>query len=112
MSASHLAWYKNGWETGRCCGTTATIGGQEYIIFKRSIGHDNKCGGGESQETPCIAAFNAHPSFAWPTLDGSTFAPIPESGMVYFKYDKELHNLINSKIDSSKFELVLFPMVS
>ncbi len=101
MAISHLAWYENGWMSGRCCGLVVNISGQDYIIIKRSIGAEENCGGGESLETPCIAKFNhvyGHPAFAWPTFDGRTFAPLPSSEFVTFQYDKALNELVANKI--------------
>lgn len=106
MSVSHLAWYENGWITGRCCGLVVNVAGQDYIIVKRSIGTEDNCGGGESLETPCISRFNSssgHPAFAWPTFDGRTFAPIPSTGFVTFQYDKALNELVANKIAKAEY---------
>jgi len=106
MSISHLAWYKKGWDEGKCCGLVVNVSGQDYIVFKRSIGDDDACGGGESLDTPCIAASqditNQHPAFAWPTFDKKTFAPIP-SDDVRFHYDKNINDAVQQKIEKSEY---------
>lgn len=106
MDASHLRWYERSWANGKCCGLTMNIGGQEYIIIKRSI-KDEACGGGEKETTPCIQKFIGnfgHPSFAWPTLDGETFVPIPDVDQVVFRYDQELNDLVAQKIEESEYD--------
>lgn len=107
MPISKLLWYKAGYESGRCCSTVINISGQKYIIMKRSVGTDNSCGGGENSDFKCISQFPAHPSFAWPTLDGLELAPLPESNVV-FVYHKDLNDHILNEIDI-KFGIVLFP---
>jgi len=106
MSISHLGWYEKGWISGRCCGLVMNISGQDYIIIKRSIGIEDNCGGGESLDTPCISKFyntHGHPSFAWPTFDGRTFAPLPKAEFVTFQYDEYLNELISKKIVKSEY---------
>lgn len=97
MSLSHLAWYKRGWETGKCCGAVLNLAGQDYIVFKRSLGNDLGCGGGESLLTPCIAKFvdaeHNYPAFAWPSLDGKDFAPLPTRDSIIFQHDTHLNEL-------------------
>jgi len=105
MNATHFEWYKRGWDNNQCCGLSLELNGQEYIIVKRSIGDERCCGGGENVMTPCLAKFHevAHPSFAWPTLNGKDFAPIPE-GNIIFRYDEALNNQVAIKIASGEFE--------
>lgn len=106
MSASHLAWYERGWATGNCCGVIVNVMGQDYIIVKRSIGNDTGCGGGESESTPCINKYLktiGHPAFAWPTFDGSRFAPLPPADYIDFHYDADLHNIVVGKLASGEF---------
>lgn len=104
MPYNKLAWYQRGWETGNCCGCIVNVGGQDYIIVKRSLGEDQMCGGGENIGTPCIANFiedHGHPAFAWPTLDGRTFAPIPADGVTY-RYDQSLNDLVSARITNEE----------
>lgn len=130
MSPSKLAWYSRSWESGNCCGCIINVSNQPFIIIKRSIGIDTICGGGEDAESPCIAAFMhkyGHPAFAWPTLDGKTFAPIPDGGII-FAYDPQLNAAVSHAIEQELFvspkghnagvrflghqlSTVLFPMV-
>jgi hypothetical protein len=107
MDASHLRWYENGWKANKCCGLVTNIGGQDYIIFKRSIGDDIACGGGESDNTPCIAAskeiLGQSPAFAWPTFDKKNFAPIWD-GSIIFRYDEAMNHAVQQSIDHSNYE--------
>lgn len=107
MTSSHLNWYRVGWEQGNCCGIIIKIAGQEFIVLKRGLGNDEACGGGESEITPCIAEslkdLKVHPSFAWPTLNGRDFAPIP-SGDIIFKYDEELNVTVHEKMGLDKYK--------
>lgn len=105
MTPSHLEWYAKGWQNGKCCGVIIRLAGQDYVVLKRSLGTDIACGGGESITTPCIAAFQetlGHPAFAWPTLDGKKFAPIPDSP-VTFKFDQKLNELFTEKLQSGDY---------
>lgn len=106
MSVSHLAWYQKGWEDGQCCGLVVNVMGQDYIVIKRTIGSDTACGGGESELEPCVAKFMAkgHPAFAWPTFDGKTFVPLPETEFVNFHYDEKLNELVAQQIASGEFD--------
>lgn len=101
MTSSHLNWYKSGWEHGLCCGMVVNVAGQEYIIVKRGIGIDDACGGGESDSTSCVGEslkhFKHHPAFAWPTLNGRDFAPIPD-GDIAFKYDEEMNIVVHERM--------------
>jgi hypothetical protein len=107
MSATHLLWYEKGWISGTCCGLVVNIGGQDYIVFKRGIGDDNACGGGESSSTPCVAVatdmLGQHPAFAWPTFDGKTFAPVPSSESVTFRYDDTMSKAVQQAIEESNY---------
>ena len=106
MLTSHLAWYESGWTSGRCCGVVINIGGQDYIIIKRSIGDEENCGGGEMASEPCISKFDkivGHPAFAWPTFDGKTFAPLPSGDFIAFRFDGALNDLVVSKIESLEY---------
>jgi hypothetical protein len=106
LDTSHLRWYERGWQTGNCCGLVVDLGGQEYIVVKRSLDGDDNCGGGENDSTPCIKAFKekyGHPSFAWPTLDGKTFAPIQDVDQVSFRYDQTLNDLVAQRIAASEY---------
>ena len=83
------------------------VAGQDYIIFKRSIGNDTACGGGESESTPCIIAakdlLGEYPSFAWPTLDSKTFVPLPKSEFVAYQFDSILNELVSQQIANSEY---------
>jgi hypothetical protein len=107
MAVSHLNWYKKGWEAGKCCGLIVNVGGQDYIVFKRSIGDDDACGGGESDNTPCIASakeiLGQQPAFAWPTFDRETFAPI-SGDSVTFRYDEAMSQAVQQSIERSEYD--------
>jgi hypothetical protein len=128
MDISHLQWYGKGWYNDRCCGLVVNVAGQDFIVMKRSIGNETSCGGGESVDTQCIAAFMeefGHPAFAWPTLDGKKFTPIPDVSEIIYKYDEDLNDMAMRKISngdftnpkggnsaryfSSQFSVILFP---
>ena len=108
MTTSHLNWYQNGWDSGQCCGLVVNVGGQDYIVFKRGVGEDNACGGGESDNTPCIASakeiLGQHPAFAWPTFDKKTFAPFPLGGSVSFRYDEAMNQAVQQKLEKSEYD--------
>lgn len=101
MDIDHLRWYEVAWMERRCCGLVVNVGGQDYIIVRRGLGDDKNCGGGEIAERPIIAHFTnliGHPSFAWPTVDGNTFAPLPNTKSVGFIYDEEFNDIVANKI--------------
>jgi hypothetical protein len=107
MSVSHLAWYERSWESGNCCGLVLNVAGQDWIIVKRSFGTDLACGGGESEAEPCIAKFlktKGHVAFAWPTLDGKTFVPLPAGDTVTFHFDEKLNEMVARLIVEGEFE--------
>lgn len=99
MSVNHLAWYERGWQEGTGCGFVVTVMGQDFIVFRRSVGTDDSCGGGESNMEPCVVKFSA-PAFAWPTFDGRNFAGSPASGVARFQPDEALTNLVIQKLTS------------
>jgi hypothetical protein len=105
MDSTHLAWYERSWSTGNCCGAVVEVSGQKYIVVKKSLAGDTSCGGGEQITTPCIAVLKdiGHPAFAWPTLDGVHFAPIPP-GEILFKYNKELNDLVVGAIKNRQYD--------
>lgn len=107
MTSSHLNWYRMGWENGNCCGMTVKIAGQQYIIFKRGLGNDDACGGGESETTTCVGSsikhLKVHPAFAWPTLNGTDFAPIP-NGDITFKYDEDMNIAVQEKMAQETYQ--------
>jgi len=105
MDINHLSWYERGWRNNQCCGVMLNLYGQDYIIVKRSIGSESCCGGGESLDTPCLAklASVGHPAFAWPTLDGANFAPLPNTSAVTFQYNEHLNILAATKIANGEF---------
>ena len=132
MKVEKLQWYGKGWQNDRCCALVVNVAGQDYIIMKRSIGNNTACGGGESIDSPCIAAFieeHGHPAFAWPTLDGEKFAPIPDVAEITYKYDQKLTKLALQNISKGfyknpkgksqnpeyfvdQFSTILFPEIS
>lgn len=106
MALSRLAWYQRSWDMGNCCGLVVNVMGQDYIIVKRSIGNDLGCGGGESEDSPCVKEFMktvGHPAFAWPTFDGRKFAPLPNKESVAFHFDEQLNQLVTDKITAGDF---------
>ena len=107
MKVEKLQWYGKGWQNDRCCALVVNVAGQDYIIMKRSIGNNTTCGGGESADSPCIAAFieeHGHPAFAWHTLDGEKFAPIPDVTEITFKYDQKLVELALQNISNGFYK--------
>ena len=101
MHIDHLRWYETAWMERRCCGLVVNVGGQDYIIVRRGLGDDKNCGGGETVERPIIAYFTdliGHPSFAWPTVDGLNFSPLPNTKTVNFMYDEEFNDIVAGKI--------------
>ena len=107
MKVEKLQWYGKGWQNDRCCALVVNVAGQDYIIMKRSIGNNTTCGGGENVDSPCIAAFikeYGHPAFAWPTLDGQKFAPIPDVAEITFKYDQQLIKLALQNISKGFYK--------
>lgn len=106
MPTKLLKEYEDSWYEGKCCGLVTRIANQDYIVVKRSIGDDTSCGGGESESSPCIQHFKdliGHPSFAWPTLDGHTFMPLPAARVVSFKYDRTLNDLVMRNLDNQLY---------
>jgi hypothetical protein len=105
ISSSKINWFENSWKSGRSCGVVVRLAGQDYIIFKRSIGDDYKCGGGEVASEPYIANFISHighPAIAWPTFDGKTFAPI-NSDKTIFRYDLKMNSLLEQEFNKGNF---------
>jgi hypothetical protein len=101
MPASKLAWYSESWNSGICCGMVANIGGQDYIIIKRSIGDNKSCGGGATEDKfikDVTHELGDVPAIAWPTLDGENFAPVA-SNQIEFVYDKELCDEVADILD-------------
>jgi len=106
LDVSRLRWYERSWKTGNCCGVVVNVNGQDYIVVKNSLIGDDSCGGGENETTPCIKQFiksHGHPSFAWPTLDGVNFVPIPETEQIHFKYDQVLNDLVAQKLADEEY---------
>lgn len=103
MYYKQVQWYERGWRIGACCGALVKLGSDYWIVVKRSIGIDISCGGGESENTPCIQQYldsgEGHPAIAWPTLPptdsppgggGDEFLGLPTSGFVNFTKDDAL----------------------
>lgn len=102
MHHKQVEWYERGWRIGACCGALVEIDGVKWIVVKRSIGIDVSCGGGESEENPCIKQAiengEGHPAIAWPTINGEEFIGRPTSGFARFTKDQELSNTILSAL--------------
>ncbi len=98
MHYKQIEWYERGWRIGACCGALIEVEGVKWIVVKRSIGTDISCGGGESDETPCIKQFiedgRGHPALAWPTVNGEEFIGRPTSGFARFTVDTQLSDAI------------------
>lgn len=98
MHHKQVEWYERGWRIGACCGALVEIDGVKWIVVKRSIGIDTSCGGGESEENPCIKESIenglGHPAIAWPTINGEEFIGRPTSGFARFVKDSELNDKI------------------
>lgn len=107
MHWKQVEWYERGWRTKACCGVHIEIDGVQWIVVKRSIGIDDTCGGGESENTPCIATFlnagQGHPAIAWPTIDGEEFIGRPLSGFARFVKDPGLSDQIVEAIAKSQY---------
>ena len=98
--------YEKSWQEGKCCGIIVNLSGQEYIILKRSFEDDDSCGGGESRDKPYLVAFRdkiGYPAFAWPTLDGKNFAPLPHKPSVRFRYDQDLNDMVIAAIEGQEY---------
>jgi len=109
LQASKLKWYENSWKTNRGIGCIINIGGQDYVVIKRSIGDDTTHGGGESPFTPCVSQFLdtiGHPAIAWPTFDGQTFAPLSADAAI-MSYSQDLNNLAIGLIREGYFDAVI-----
>ena len=98
--------YEKSWQEGKCCGIVVNLSGQDYIILKRSFEDDDSCGGGESRDKPYLIAFRdkiGYPAFAWPTLDGKNFAPLPQKPSVRFRYDQDLNDMVIAAIEGQEY---------
>lgn len=98
--------YEKSWKEGKCCGIIVNLSGQDYIILKRSFEDDDSCGGGESRDKPYLVAFRdkiGFPAFAWPTLDGKNFAPLPHKPSVRFRYDQDLNDMVIAAIEGQEY---------
>lgn len=107
MSKPDLLKYQSAWDSGQCCGLSLKIGGQDYIIVKRSLVGDDACGGSETLDTPCIGKFHntvGHVAIAWPSFDGVTFIPVMMDN-ISFRYDSELSEEIGRKIVNHEYSL-------
>jgi hypothetical protein len=98
MHYKQVEWYERGHRIGACCGAIVEYEGIKWIVVKRSIGTDISCGGGESEETPCIKQFiedgRGHPAIAWPTTNGEEFIGRPTSGFARFTIDTSLSDAL------------------
>ena len=112
MNYKQVEWYERGWRIGSCCGALVENNGTFWIVVKRSIGIDLSCGGGEDENTPCIAQFvdagEGHPAIAWPTFPpdihpgkgNEEFVGRPTSGFATFVKDEELSQTLLAKIQN------------
>jgi len=106
MDISSWREYEKSWREGKCCGIIVNLSGQDYIILKRSFEDDDSCGGGESRDKPYLIAFRdkiGYPAFAWPTLDGKNFAPLPQKPSVRFRYDQDLNDMVIAAIEGQEY---------
>lgn len=126
MYWKQVVWLERGHRTGASCSFFVEIDGMRFIIVKRSIGVDTTCGGGESEDNPCVSAFinagEGHPAIAWPSIDGDEFIGRPSSGWVTFTKDQSLSDRIIQKLNSgdvtnvngepgSNIPFILFPLL-
>ncbi|MEM3097468.1 MAG: hypothetical protein QXU32_01945 [Nitrososphaerales archaeon] len=124
MSYKQIHWLERGHRIGAACSAVVNIGGQDYIVVRRSIGNDMTCGGGESMANPCVAQYiqagQGHPAIAWPTLNGEEFSGIPTSGYHGFIFDQTLSDQVVAKLKAgdmtnvngdpaNNISIVLFP---
>jgi len=109
IHVGYLRWYEEGWKTESCSGLSVNVAGQDYIIVRRS----SNAGSG-----PCGGQFE-DPAIAWPTLDGKEFVPLPSTGSVTYKRDKNLESMVSDAIANGRYsnqigdldsiKVVLFP---
>jgi hypothetical protein len=126
MYWKQVVWLERGHRTGAACSFFVTIEGMSFIIVKRSIGVDITCGGGESEDNPCIRTFllsgDGHPAIAWPSMDGDEFIGRPTSGFVTFTKDQELSDKIIAALNAgnvtningepgSQIQTIIFPVL-
>ena len=127
MPASQVAWYLRGLRIESCCSIIIEYMGGYWAIIKRSIGPDDACGGGESENTECIKSFlrtRGHPSIAWPVIMPSREGiGTPTSGFIEFVEDKILEQdfftimraasagVIYSHGDVNEHEVIIFPRI-
>lgn len=124
VDANTVQFYESGWKTGACCGAYLELNNQKWIIVKRSIGVDTTCGGGAHENEPCIVAgldqIQAHPAYAFPTVDGETWIGKPTSTQQMYR-DISLETQVMAKIcdgqvykikgdPKNNFEAILFPL--
>lgn len=126
MNLDQVDFYECGWLAEGCCGVWLKAGGTQWIIIKRSIGDDASCGGGENENTECIAKGllgGFHPAIAFPTGDGSYFLGKPTPGnYIRFTRDVDLEAQIMAQLRAggpdiykivgdplTNFEGIIFP---
>jgi hypothetical protein len=106
MFWKQVEWLERGHRIGAACSFHVVIDGMGFIISKRSIGIDTTCGGGESEDNPCVMTFlsgiGGHPAIAWPSMDGDEFIGRPTSGYVTFIKDEDLSNRILAKLNAGE----------
>lgn len=105
LDVSRLQWYENSWRERIGCGCIVNVAGIDYILIKRGVGNVEDCGGGESPSASYMEYFIntiGHPTIAYPTLDGKSFAPYGD-GDVTFVYDKEFNDIVANKILSNEY---------
>jgi hypothetical protein len=91
-----------GWHLTQTPGIVVDIAGQDYIITRQYI---------DGMQL-CIEKYN-RPVFAWPTLDGSHFAGIPESGVVLYKRISQLEQIAKEAMGNpDDVDIILFPVIS
>jgi hypothetical protein len=116
LPSARLSWYLRGVKFGTGCSRTITVGGQPYVVMKRSLERDQTCGGGESATSPCLRELllsHGHPSFAWPLLANGTAAPVPNVAEITFSYDPTLMASVHEQTGANlgDFSAILFPLL-
>jgi hypothetical protein len=101
VTADKVKWLSESWNAGLCCGMVVNIGGQDYIIVKRSVGDNKSCGGGATEDAfvkQTVDQLGDVPAIAWPTLDGNKFAPVVGKKL-RFVYDPQMCEEVADLID-------------
>lgn len=106
MPIQQIKQYEFAWNTNNCCGFSIHFGGVQWIVVKRSLDIDMSCGGGESENAPCIQeslAVGEYPAIAFPTIDGKKFLGMPTSGFRRMFRDNQLESDLLSNMRKGDF---------